>query len=59
MENKIRLLFDFQKFDNNSRLAELISQTENRYGTELSDDELTQVSAAGDIFSQKLKDKNI
>ena len=40
-------LFDFQNFENNSRLAKLISQTEARYAKELSDDELDMVNAAG------------
>ena len=42
-------LFDFQKFENNSRLAKLISETESRYAKVLSDDELDMVNAAGDI----------
>ncbi len=42
-------LFDFQKFENNSRLAKLISETESRYAKALSDDELDMVNAAGEI----------
>ena len=55
MEKKLRSMMDFQRFQPNSRLASLISQTESRYGTtasrkaqELSDDMLTFVNAAGD-----------
>ena len=40
-------LFDYQKFENNSRLAKLISETEARYAKALSDDDLEFVNAAG------------
>lgn len=40
-------LFDFQKFENNSRLAKLIAETESRYSKALSDDDLDMVNAAG------------
>lgn len=53
MEKMLKELFDFQKFLGNSRLAEMISDTENRYENVLSDDELENISAAGDLFPQK------
>lgn len=55
MENKLKKLFDYQHFENNSRLAELISETENRYAAELSDDELFMVSAAGEVENSNNK----
>ena len=48
-------LFDFQKFENNSRLAKLISETESRYTKALSDDELDMVNAAGDFQSPEVQ----
>ena len=55
MEKKLRGLFDYQRFENNSRLAKLISETEERYNVSgarrnsamLSDDDLAFVAAAG------------
>ena len=49
MENKLKSMFEFQRFQNNPRLAKLISETESRYGAELSDDDLFGVNAAGEI----------
>ncbi|MCQ2419232.1 MAG: hypothetical protein MJ085_05540 [Clostridia bacterium] len=48
MENKLKKAFDYQKFENNSRLAKLIAETEARYGDELTDDSLELVNAAGE-----------
>lgn len=48
MEDILRALFDYQKFVGNGRLAEIISASENRYFSALSDDELEAVSAAGE-----------
>lgn len=48
MTNKLRSLFDYQRFAENERLAALISETESRYSHALSDDELEYVSAAGE-----------
>ena len=53
MSKNLKHLFDFQKFEGNSRLASMIADTESRYGVgmtrnlELSDDELGFVNAAG------------
>ena len=47
MSKNLKHLFDFQKFEGNSRLSSMIAETESRYGVgmshnlELSDDELT------------------
>ena len=49
MEQKLKKLFDYQRFAQNEKLAKLIQDTENRYAAELSDDDLSFVSAAGDM----------
>ena len=49
MERKLKSLFDYQNFEKNPRLEKLISETENRYARELSDDDLSFVNAAGDF----------
>lgn len=49
MEQKLKALFDYQHFENNTRLARLIGETEGRCERALSDDELGQVSAAGEF----------
>ena len=48
MEKKLTSLFEFQKFAHNPRLDQMLEEAENRYGQALSDDDLEQVSAAGD-----------
>lgn len=51
MEGKLRELFDFQQMAQNSALEALIKDVRRRYGLEgymLSDDELEQVTAAGE-----------
>lgn len=48
MEKKLKILFDFQRFEKNERLEALASQTDSRYGNELPDDSLELVSAAGE-----------
>lgn len=47
MEKKLNALFDYHRFDANSRLGRLISETESRYAGALNDNELEMVSAAG------------
>ena len=47
--NKLSQAFDFQKFQQNPRLADVISDVESRYTkAALSDDDLELVSAAGE-----------
>lgn len=58
MDKKLKLLFDYQRFEQNPRLAKLIRETENTV-QELSDDDLFYVSAAGIPETiQTIKDKN-
>lgn len=47
MEKKLKSLFEYQRFENNPRLAKLIAETEARYADALSDDDLLYVNAAG------------
>ena len=62
MENKLKALFDFQKFEGNSDLQQVIDSVHARYRTndfrELSLDEMEMLSAAGEPEIQpKKKDK--
>ena len=48
MENKLKAMFDFQKFDGNADLQSIINSTHSRYSVkELSLDEMEWVNAAG------------
>ena len=46
---KLSQTFDFQRFQQNERLASIISDVESRYAHALPDDDLELVSAAGDV----------
>ena len=56
MDEKMKKLFDYQRFENNSRLAKIIADTGSRYAHELSDEELSLVNAAGEIIIETKKD---
>lgn len=47
MDKKLKAMFEFQRFEKNSRLQKLIEETENRMARELLDDDLWMVNAAG------------
>ncbi|MCQ2081227.1 MAG: hypothetical protein MJZ11_06170 [Lachnospiraceae bacterium] len=48
MDEKLKQLFDFQKFENNAKLSKIIKETEDRYDVEeLDEDDLLNISAAG------------
>ena len=48
--NKLSQAFDFQKFQQNPRLAGVVRDVESRYNkAALSDDDLELVSAAGEV----------
>ena len=53
MENILIKLFDYQRIVNNRRLAALISDTQSRCKTALSDDDLLLVNAAGEPIPPK------
>lgn len=50
MEDKIRLLFDYQKFEQNQRLAALIAKTEEAYGDCIAENDLESINAAGGFY---------
>ena len=47
MEQKLKRLFDYQKFQKNHRLEAMLTEAKGRYQGSLSDDALEMVSAAG------------
>ena len=47
MDKKLKSMFEFQRFQNNPRLAKIIAETEQRYAGEISDEDLDLVAAAG------------
>lgn len=49
MNKKLTSLFDLQKFHKNKQLETLIAETHSRYNKEISEDGLSEISAAGDI----------
>ena len=51
-------LFELQRFEEESALKSIIDETEERYfGTQLSDDILGKLSAAGDPYTQVTRQK--
>lgn len=62
MDNVLKRLFDFQRFQRNDRMETLISETESRYGEtpkELSDEELDFVNAAGEVSPMNEKTSRV
>ena len=54
MENKLKKLFDFQKFEGNASLQSVIDDVHARYAKkELSMDDMEWVNAAGDHSAKK------
>ncbi len=49
MNKKLKSLFDLQKFHKNKQLDALIAETHSRYDKEISEDDLSEISAAGEI----------
>ena len=58
MEKKLNSLFEFQRFVGNPGLAQLIEETERRYGEALSDDDISLVNAAGDLLPERTEKKD-
>lgn len=50
MEKRLAALFEYQKYEKDPRLQRLIEETEARFGRELNDDDLKNISAAGEII---------
>lgn len=44
----LSMLFDYQRFEKDTRLEKLIARTEDRYRAELPDDALQNINAAGE-----------
>ena len=57
-EKILKKLFDYQRFEKNSRLERMITATE-ACGEELSDEDLSLVSAAGEITEDFTKQVRI
>ena len=56
MNKKLKTLFEFQKFEGNRELQEVIDSVHARYGArELDLDELDMVNAAGDVTMNLVK----
>ena len=54
MEKLLTSLFDYQRFEKNPSLQSIIDEVEGRYSvTEVTDDELEMLAAAGDPFGQE------
>ena len=53
MNKKLKMLFDYQRFEQNAKLEKLIQETESRYAKELSEEDLSLVSAAGEIQEER------
>lgn len=49
MRRLLRVLFDYQQFADNERLAAVIGQVVSGYCVPLSDDELECINAAGEV----------
>ena len=60
MDRKLRTLFEFQKFEQEPHLAQLIRQAEDRGTRALTDEELGLINAAGipDMTDPEKKDGN-
>lgn len=56
MEEKLGLLFDYQRFQKNRRIEQLLREMEGRYGKELTEDTLSLVSAAGDVSREEKRE---
>ncbi len=56
MDKRLKTLFDYQRFKGDPKLEKIIDDTESRYSEELSDDEISIVSAAGDRFARQAKE---
>ena len=52
IEQKLRLLFDYQNFENNSELLKLKKQTEESFANALDEEDLALVNAAGEFELQ-------
>ncbi len=49
-EKTLFALFDYQQFENDSLLKTMINETPQARGDEISDDDLSQINAAGESW---------
>ena len=54
MDDILKKLFDYQKFENNENLERIIKDSKDRHSVKLSDDRLNLLNAAGDILESNL-----
>lgn len=57
MDEKLSKLFDYQRFEQNPRLKKLIDEAEASSERKLTDEELSEVAAAGSRGSRTAKRK--
>lgn len=55
MEDKLKKLFDYQKFAKNDRLEKMAREADARVGAMISDEDLADVNAAGQIEDVRCK----
>lgn len=48
MENRLKALFDYQKFQGNKRLVKMMEKAQQSLQAELDDDDLVLLAAAGE-----------
>lgn len=56
MDNRLKALFDFQRFHGNPRLERMIAKAEKLFGSELGDNELALIAAAGETDGRNQED---
>lgn len=59
MERILGKLFDYQRFERNSRLAKIITEAETYRAEELADDALFSVAAAGEADKAKKTEQDM
>ena len=60
MEKKLKAMFNYQKFDRNADLQQVIDSVHDKYGMrELSLDEMGMVAAAGDTHTADCKEEEL
>ena len=57
MENKLKKLFDYQRFAKNGRVDKMANEADARADAAISDDDLAGVNAAGQIENIRAKDE--
>jgi len=58
MEGKLKKIFEYQKFAGNRRLEKMLAEADKRSSKALTDEELSMVSAAGEMTVEITKHGN-